>query len=58
MHQSSGRGSGSLKSEDPFPKTHMTPGRIILQTVLWELTKSPLIPGRIIAVPETGYPTC
>ena len=58
MQQSSGRGSRSLKPEDPFPKTHLGPERTILQTVLWELTKSPLIPGRIIAVPETGYPTC
>lgn len=52
------RGTKSLKPEDPFPKTYLESWKgTILQTVLWEFQKSPLMSGENIAVPETGYPT-
>ena len=58
IYQSSGRGSRSLKPEDPFPKGHLSLGKDHPTHSPSGMTKSPLIPGWITAVLEIGYPTC
>ena len=55
IYQSSGRGSRSLKPEDPFPKGLLSLGKDHPTNSPLGMTKSPLIPGWIIAVPEIPH---